>query len=293
MDLTSVDENLRPLYEEKAGKFVLKVEPVEGYALENITGLQSSLIAARQERDTAKTALKPFENIDPTAARSALDRVALFEGLDPADVKTKLAGYERLAALDPAAEADKLAAEKVKNATTQLRTAFDTEKNQLTTELTDTKTRLSKREQQVQQLLKTNAIATELAKANPLDEARDALELIASNAVKLKEVNGELVPVVVDSNGMERTKLGADYSSVPFSVADLVAELRNTRAVLFKPDAAKAGIGTDAGGGGARQNAGNDPSNPFSKSGWNMTKQMVMTKSDPTRAARLKAEAGA
>lgn len=57
---------------------------------------------------------------------------------------------------------------------------------------------------------------------------------------------------------------------------------------LFEPNSGGGAQGGGAGGSGG----GGGEANPFAKATWNLTNQMRITKSDPTKAARLKAAAG-
>ena len=57
------------------GKFRLDVEAVGGYALENITGLKTSLQSERSRAEEASRALKAFEGLDASAAREAIKKL--------------------------------------------------------------------------------------------------------------------------------------------------------------------------------------------------------------------------
>ncbi|MGO4387466.1 thermonuclease family protein [Microvirga sp. 2YAF29] len=75
-------------------------------------------------------------------------------------------------------------------------------------------------------------IHAEVAKFNPTDDARRALELIIESSVRPSEVDGELKLTVIDPGGEPRTIL-RDGQAKPFTLQDLIDELRASHPVLF------------------------------------------------------------
>lgn len=71
-------EALRPFYSQDSasGKFRLVVREVDGFALENVAGLRSTLQDQKAKHDRAQAALKAFEGLDPAKAREALETIA-------------------------------------------------------------------------------------------------------------------------------------------------------------------------------------------------------------------------
>lgn len=118
--LEDAPENVRSLYragtaqEDAEGKFVLDVEPVEGFALENVEGLKSALASERSEHVQSKQKLKAFEGIDPTKAKDAIAKV------------------EELGTLDPKKDVDRLVDEKVQAQLTQVNERHQGETTKLT-----------------------------------------------------------------------------------------------------------------------------------------------------------------
>lgn len=100
--LEDAAENVRSLYragtaEEGAeGKFVLDVDPADGFGLENVEGLKTALSAERTEHGRTKQKVKAFEGIDPEKAKAAIAKV------------------DELGDLDPKKDVDRLVEEKVK-----------------------------------------------------------------------------------------------------------------------------------------------------------------------------------
>lgn len=76
------------------------------------------------------------------------------------------------------------------------------------------------------------AIHSEVEKFNPTDDARRALELIIESSVRPSEVDGNLRLTVIDPSGQPRTIM-RNGQPEPFSLQDLIDELRASHPVLF------------------------------------------------------------
>jgi hypothetical protein len=287
-DINTVDEAHRGLYVEKNGKFFLNVVASEGFELDNVQGLKTALGAERNNVAVLREQLKPYEGLDVSAARTALERIAAFGEITPDAAKTALETAQRLSALDPAKEADKIAETKLETIKSQLAAQFGLERTELTTKITGYETTINGLTGQLQTLMRDNAIKSEVVKANPLDDARDAIELLAGQFVRTKVVDGRYVAEVIDGNGNPRMK---DYlNNTPFTVTDLIAEIRESKPGLFKADD-KRGIGINPNSGG-HPPANHGVKNPWAKESWNLTQQMVLTKTKPELAKQFQAQAG-
>ncbi|SCY53466.1 thermonuclease family protein [Microvirga guangxiensis] len=77
-------------------------------------------------------------------------------------------------------------------------------------------------------------IHAEIEKLNPTDDARRALELIIESSLRPSRVDGELKLTVIDANGQPRMK-EENGQAVPFTLQDLLVELRSIHPFLFKP----------------------------------------------------------
>lgn len=77
--LDGITEAHRALYrkdgEGDKAVFVLDVEPAEGFALENVTGLKSTIQKLRDSEGEKEQRLAAFKDLDPTTARDALKKV--------------------------------------------------------------------------------------------------------------------------------------------------------------------------------------------------------------------------
>lgn len=198
-DINAVEEPQRAFYKEADGKFVLDVEPVKGFSLEDVDGLKSALGATRRERDEAKTALKAFEDLDPAKARDALKQL------------------EEFSKIDPEKEADKIAAKKVEALKAQMIEQHTTEKKQLEGKLTTFQKAALK-------LGVTDRIGKALDKAGALADSRPVLEAYLSQYVKSGfDENANLRIDIVDDAGNPRIKNAAGDA---MTIEDLAEELR-------------------------------------------------------------------
>jgi hypothetical protein len=285
-DLNTVDEAHRAFYVERNGKFYVNVTPVEGFELDNVQGLKNALGAERNNVAVLKEQIKPYEGLDAAAARTAIERVAAFGDITPDAAKTAVETAARLTALDPAKEADKIANEKLETIKAQLAAQFNLRETELTTKVKGQDTTITSLTGQLQTLVRDNEIKSELAKLNPLDDARDAIELLAGKSVRTKMIDGKVTVEVLDINGNPRIK---DHQGTPFTIANLLAEVRESRPSLFKAEE-KRGMGTQPGNTPPANQGGTV--NPWAKETRNITQQMVLEKTKPELAKQLKAAAG-
>lgn len=286
-DINSVDEGLRNFYKEADGKFVLQVEPTEGLKLENVDGLVSALGAERNLKKSLEDKLKPFEGIDAKLAREAIARVAEYGDLTPEQAREAKETAERLAALDPKKDAERIAAEKIDAEVKKFQAQAKARETELLQQLEQTGGAVNSLKTQLKTLMVDNVVKSELANLSPLDDARDAIQLLAERSIRTTEVDGQFVVQVVDDAGVPRIK---DVAGTPVSVGDLLAEIKEKKPGLFKAEN-KSGVGVrpDTGSGGNQ--AGENPW--VQGPNFNRTKQALITKQNPELAKRLKAAAGA
>lgn len=284
-DINTVDEAHRPFYVEKDGKHVLNVTPVDGFELDDVKGLKSALGAERNIKAQLEAKLKPYEGLDASASRQAMEALAAFGELTPAKAKEAVETAARLSAIDPKNEAERLAAEKITQATTTLQGQFGVREKELTDQIAALQAAGKGLTEQLETLMVGNAIKSELATLNPVDDARDALELLASKSIRTSVKDGKIVVEVLDAAGNPRIK---DHHMTPFTVADLLAEIKETKPGLFKAEN-KSGVGI-APNSGAGGNAGGV--NPWAKDTWNFSEQMKLLNSKPDLAKQLKSQAG-
>jgi hypothetical protein len=287
-DLNTVDEAHRSFYVEKGGKFYVNVTPVDGYELDNVSGLKSALGAERNNVAVLKEQYKPYEGLDATLARTAIERVSAFGDLTPDAAKAAVETAARLSAFDPAKEADKIAETKLDTLKGQLTAQFNLRETELLGKVKAGEDTVNGLTGQLQTLMRDSAISSELAKLNPLDDARDAVELLAGKFTRTKIVNGQVVVEVIDVNGNPRIK---DHLGTPVSVADLLIEIRDSKPSLFKADD-KRGMGVLPQNHGAPNHNQGAAKNPWVKETWNLTQQMLMLNTKPDLAKQFKSQAG-
>ena len=196
-NLDGVPEALKGYYEQNAdsGKFVLKVEPVDGYALEDVTGLKTTLgkeltLRKKLEKDLAK-----FTDIDPDKAREAMSK------------------FEELANIDPAKEADKIANSK-----------FEAAKSQLLEKHTG---EVKTRDERIDFLTKTvESLLIDAAATAAIAEAKGSVGLLLPHVrshTRVKEADGKFTVEVIDTDG--NTKI-ADAKGTAMDIKGLIAEMK-------------------------------------------------------------------
>lgn len=201
--LESVDElpePVRAFYQEKEGKFVLDVEPVEGFALEDVSGLKSTLGKELTKRKQLEKDFAKFKDIDPDKAREALVRL------------------EELGSIDPLKEADKIVDQRLKAATGQL-----VEKH--TKELDAERARSARLQKAFESTLIDQAATAALA------EAKGSVELLLPHVqrhTRVRELDdGRHVVEVIDKEGTVRI---GNSKGDPMTISDLIQEMKKSDA---------------------------------------------------------------
>lgn len=99
--LDDMDDATKSLYREvenegeEASVFVLDVEAVDGWALENVDGLKTALQNERSQHAAATSKLEAFKDIDPKKARDALSKVGEMANWTPEEkVQEQIAARE-------------------------------------------------------------------------------------------------------------------------------------------------------------------------------------------------------
>lgn len=199
------------------GSFVLSVEAVDGFALENITGLKGALSSERTSSAQMKAALEAFKDIDPTKAREAMQRLA-----ELGDV-TKLKGEDKVNAMIAQVKSDLEA--KVQ---TQAKTFSDREA-------------LLMRELNRFGL---EAAARDALKQFGVTETAELLMPHVMRSLRLVEKGGKFTAAVVDEHGNERIT-GKTGETTPMGVVEYVESMRQNP--VYKaafPAQSKTGSGT-------------------------------------------------
>lgn len=87
--LDGIEDAQKSLYRRESNgaesRYVLDVEPVEGYALENVAGLKGALVKERENVAEAGKRLDAFRDLDPVKARDALAKVDAMKSWTPDD----------------------------------------------------------------------------------------------------------------------------------------------------------------------------------------------------------------
>ncbi|UOF80051.1 hypothetical protein [Caudoviricetes sp.] len=81
--LEGLDEQTKSLYVQKDEYFVLNTESVDGWSLENVSGLRSALERERAESKAAREKLALYGELDPEAAKNAVTKYEEFKNWKP------------------------------------------------------------------------------------------------------------------------------------------------------------------------------------------------------------------
>lgn len=227
--LDGIDDAISALYVEKDGKFILDVESVDGFALEDVNGLKTALGKERTTRERLERDVIKFKDLDPDKAREALAKL------------------EELTSIDPAKEADKIA-----------NTKFEAAKAQLLEKHTG---ELTSRDERIGHLTKTvEGLLIDAAATSALAEAKGSVELLLPHVrahTRVKEVDGKFTVEVIDKDGNAKI---ADSKGTPMDISGLVAEMKESDAFgrAFE-GSGQSGSGKQpgAGGGGNAPQRGN------------------------------------
>jgi len=196
-NIDDAPEAVRDHYTEQEGKYVLTVEPVGGYALEDVSGLKSALGKERTARETLERDVVRYKDIDPDKARTAL------------------AELEELKKIDPASEADKIA-----------NTKFEAAKSQL---LEKHQGEVGQRDDRIKFLTGTvDDLVRQQRATAAIAEAKGSVDLLLPHVLKYTrtvEKEGRFAVDVVDADGNVRI---SNAKGDPMSIKDLVAEMRQT-----------------------------------------------------------------
>lgn len=211
--------------QQEDGNFLLNVDPVDGFALENVTGLKRTLAKTRTDMNSLKKKAEAFGDLDPQEATDAITRLAeISEGGDGEnDAKWK------------------------------------TREEQM---VKRHQQELAARDEQVSQYegqLKKLTIDNEITKALAANGVKDnkVLPVFIKNNVKMeKGENGNMRAVVLDENGHEAI---GDSNGNPMTISQYVEGLANdSQFALFFPGSGASGTGATGGSGqsGSRRTGG-------------------------------------
>lgn len=231
-EFSNFADEIQAHYTKSKDGYTLSVESVNGIALENVTGLKSSLQAARKDVDTFKSKAskleEQFKDIDATAARDALSKVAEMDNWDP---EKKLEEGKKKLEQKLKLEAD----QRIEQATKKHTEALTAKDNELNTAVS-----------QLQQIMIRSAAISALA------EAEGNVDLLLPHVeafAKTKQLeDGKYAVRILDGNGAERISPQGG-STDNMTIAELVDEMKNSDkfATAFK-GSESTGSGADGGG---------------------------------------------
>ena len=205
------------------GRYVLAVEQVDGWALENVQGLRSALSSERTTAATLKQQIEAFKDLDPVAARAALQKLA-----ELGDI-SKLKGEDKVNAQIAAVKGE---------LETKLRTETESRDG-----------RIKHLTAEINRMLVESAARSALQTAGVTDSI-DLLLPHVMSSLRAVEENNRFVTRVVDQAGNVRIT-GQSGKTDPMDATEFVGLMRDDKRfkVAF-PAPTKGGTGAPTGGSG-------------------------------------------
>lgn len=124
--------------------------------------------------------------------------------------------------------------------------------------------------------LASRIVAGAVANARPLDEVKDLLEHQVRNRIRVDD-DGNIS--VVDDTGVPRVSMRPGCPSM--TLEEYLDELKASKPMLFR----------SPGNSSTSTASATSETNPFAAKTWNISRQMILMRQDPAKAARLEAEA--
>lgn len=233
-NLDGLSDEVKEHYTERDGKFYLDVGKVEGLALEDVTGLKSTVEKLRtNERDLTQTLKKVnddlvvqqerFKDIDPDAAKVALEKL---EEIQNWDGETKIKEAVNLAITTTEQKMQGKIDDLVGKQTeivSNLQTNLNDSQNQLQDAIVDSKI--------------IEAISTEDGNATLL------MPHVRKQVRMVKDTNGRFKPEVIKEDGTVRV---GDSNGNDMTIPQLVQEMKaNDDYAAAFPGANQSGSGRD------------------------------------------------
>lgn len=221
-------DGLKTEYKEENGKFILDVTPTDGFSLEDVSGLKTSLGTERASRTAAEKKIEKFKDLDPNIDWKALQQE-----------------NEELKAIDPKKEADKLANTKFESAKAQLTAAHAKE-----LKARDDRSVLLTRT--IEELLVDSVAKSEIA------EAKGSIELLLPHIrsqTRVTEADGKFSVEVIGKDG--NVRIGGNKGE-PMDIKGLIAEMKasDTFGRAFEGEGTSGSGKRPGGGGGGMPNSG-------------------------------------
>jgi len=212
----ALGDTLQAEYKAQGDQFVIDVTAVDGWNLEDVSALKSSLSSERTMRERQEQILKSWgvkEVKDADGKITGWD----YGDLKPEEVRKALKKLEELEKIDPKSEAGKLAEQQITAAKQALMQTHEAALNEKDTVI-------AKLDAALDDALVESAIANALAdgevKGNPT-----LLTPLMRKHVTRKEADGVFKVVVVDKDGNPKVNGKAD----PMSVKEFALELKGDK----------------------------------------------------------------
>ena len=201
------------------GMYRLQVKPKDGWALEDVTDLKSTVVATRSERDDAQAQLKAFKGIDPAKARDAMEKIGEMANWKP----------------------EEKVAQQIEVIKTQLEDKHAAE----LTKKDEALTKVTAMYQKVK--IEDAALQSFIEQGGRKQSAKPVLAYVREVARMRQTDGGDFLTEIKDEQGNARLS-PATGSTAPMAVAELIAEMKDSDAFAPLFDGTGA-TGTGASGG--------------------------------------------
>jgi hypothetical protein len=230
------------------GKFVLDVAEVDGFALDNVGTLKTTLQKERETVATLKKSVKAFDGLDAAQAREALEKLEEIKNFNP----------------------DQKITEGIRQREEQLSKKWKKE-------VDDREEAIKATTKQLEEVLIDNAAVKALSEAK--GSAKLLLPHVKTRTRLRKTDAGQYVVEVVDENGTARISPKAG-SQDPMTISELISEMRGS------DDYASAFAASGANGSGAPPAGGatGGNSSPVRSAGGKATKTIAISDKDAIAA---------
>lgn len=218
-----------PFFAKHPNEFALKVDAVDGIAMEDVQGLKNTVSATRAERDTWMAKAKAFgDDADPVAVKKALKDVEEMKNWSP----------------------DKKVAEQIESAKSQLATKHGEEKRAL-------QARIDSMESELSGLLIDAEAIQAISEMGASKSAKLLMPFIKQHCRVVRGDDGKATAVVMQEDGKNPRLSAKANSTENMRVREFVESLKAKDDFAFAfPASGAAGAGTQRGGSKAAGNGG-------------------------------------
>jgi len=238
-NLDGLSDEVKEHYTEKDGKFYLNVTKVDGFAVEDVGGLKSTVENLRTVEKGLRADIKTSEEAMKAVKKQMEELQAKFDGIDPVTARDALSKIDDIKNWDGETkikEAVQVAEQRIE---TKMQTKLNEVVKQHTTKITELETNLSDSQSQLQEAIVTSKIIESISKEGGNVDV--LMPHVRNQVVMVKDSHGKYKPEVIKADGTPRI---GDSAGNDMTITQLVQEMKtqDTFAGCF-PGANQSGSG--------------------------------------------------